>query len=177
MFNRNINPRQFSLDDEPAAPLGSGSAAPSFRNRKGTPIPLAGGTFTPDEDPPMERNETHKVTHTEHLAGPGHPGTFITQSAQTVMPGRGSWGYYDDRDEPYVTFVAGGERPEHTGYREPGKGPDWYVSSGYRADTPGIADVVGRYGSDPQTGRSHTGVLLPFEQVGEHIRSKRKDLE
>lgn len=71
MFNRNINPKQFAISEESTAPAGG---PPTF-NRGGESIPFAGGTFNVAENLMDEGGA--KIDK----------GAFITQSAQTVIPG------------------------------------------------------------------------------------------
>lgn len=113
MFNRNINPRQFSLDEEPAAPAAGPTLHQGLRGQ-GESIPFAGGTFNVAENI-FADDEGVRLDK----------GAWISQSAQTVLPGSLSHGPGVDvpgfDSWPEQDFRAEGADPnQHIGIEDHG---------------------------------------------------------
>lgn len=153
MFNRNINPRQFSFDDEPAP-----SGPPTFpRRASGEEHPLAGGSMRFAE--PVEGDHAAMTKFT--------PATWISQSAQTVLPGTGRL----VRGNPI--FFAHDEDEEGDWKAPMSIGQMDYDAERNQAAVTLASTTDGGAGADIQTTR-----IVPNEDVGQTIRdyqAARKD--
>lgn len=171
MFNRgNISKRQFHLTDDldPAPPTGRGVPK---RSGDGFRFPMAGGEFIADES--IQPNPSDVNGRADERSGMAR-GRFITQSAQTVLPGQAQWNTYGDdtlhkgtafEGQRFVAFGASGESADPT-QQLAGWNNQIDIDSGYAADGPGHSTVSGRLAQGD--GRTHG--VVPDHEVGEEVR-------
>lgn len=106
MFNRNVNGKQFDLDalDSPALstrPAAAGGPPTHRRNDDAIRVPLAGGEFIADgEDGRTPFGGTSEPRTQREGYSMGH---WISQSAETVLPGGAAW-HTDDAGDYAVSF-------------------------------------------------------------------------
>lgn len=156
MFNRNLQPKQFP-DLDLSLDLPAASAPSKHRDADLPEFPLAGGTFKAARRPFLANDDLT-------------PGTFISQSTQTVMPGTASIAFRDrvDRD-PVVTF-HGSDEGEEGGWKA-----DIHVGNSRE----GEASLT--LASRSPGPRITTTTILPNEEVGPMLRSyqglKKEDRE